>query len=217
VSKEVSASAEVAMASGEIALGQADALAVPAAESGLVDLCRRGDAEAFARLVALHEGMVYNLAARLLGDGEEAKDVAQDVFLQVYRTVRGFQGRSSLKTWIYRIVVNQCRNRQRWWRRRRRDRSCPIEDLTSADEARIQADGPADSPFDQVARREHSRRVQEALAGLSFAHRAILVLREVEGLSCNEIANTLGVPEGTVKSRLARARDGLRRVLTGQP
>jgi RNA polymerase sigma-70 factor (ECF subfamily) len=205
------------MASGEMALASSDTLPASLAESGLVELCRRGDAEAFARLVAIHEGMVYNLAARLLGDGEEARDVSQDVFLQVYRTVARFQGRSSLKTWIYRIVVNQCRNRQRWWRRRRRERACPIEDITPADEARVQAAAEVETPFDGVARRERSRRVQQALLGLSFDHRAILLLREVEGLSCEQIATTLGVPEGTVKSRLARARDGLRRRLVVRP
>ena len=109
------------MASGELAFQAAESRpATPAAEPGLVERCRRGDPQAFAGLVALHEGMVLNLAARLLGDAEEARDIAQDVFLQVYRTLASFQGRSTLRTWIYRIVVNQCRNRQRWWRRRRR-------------------------------------------------------------------------------------------------
>ena len=85
--------------------------------------------------MALHEAMVFNLAARLLGDVEEARDVAQEVFLQVYRTLGRFEGRSSLKTWIYRIVVNQCHNRRRWWRRRARDRSRPIDELTAAEDA----------------------------------------------------------------------------------
>lgn len=200
------------MGAGEMALRTADALAAGAtAESGLLQLCRQGNAEAFARLVAVHEGMVYNLAARLLGDAEEARDLAQDVFLQVYRTLGRFQGRSSLKTWIYRIVVNQCRNRQRWWRRRRRDRSYPIDELTPADEARMTIAGSPDGPFEEVRRAERARRVQAALEGISFEHRAVLLLREVECLSCEEIAAALGLPEGTVKSRLARAREALRR------
>ena len=199
------------MASRELALGS-DAFAGPAAvERGLVEMCRRGDAEAFARLVSLHESMVYNLSARLLGDAEEAKDLAQDVFLQVYRTLGGFQGRSSLKTWIYRIVVNQARNRQRWWRRRRRERSCPLEDMTPADHARAVAGRPdADAPFERLARGERARQLQAALLKLSFDHRAILLLREVEGLDCHEIAAALKIPQGTVKSRLARARESLR-------
>lgn len=208
------------MASGDMAVRTADALPAAALERGLVDECRRGDPQAFARLVAVHEGMVFNLAARLLGDGEEARDVAQDVFLQVYRTLGRFQGRSTLKTWIYRIVVNQCRNRQRWWRRRKKDRSCPIDEMTAAEEARVSEASPerAETPYDRLARSEQSRVVQRALLGLSFDHRAILLLREVEGLSCDEIAASLRVPSGTVKSRLARAREALRhRLLDGAP
>jgi len=94
------------MASGEVALGRPDALGGVPFERGLVEECRQGDPQAFARLVSLHEGMVFNLAARLLGDLEEARDVSQDVFLQVYRTLGGFEGRSSLRTWIYRVAHN---------------------------------------------------------------------------------------------------------------
>lgn len=213
VSNPFNVAAEVRVASGEMALDAATAApAVVALESGLVARCLQGDGVAFSRLVALHEGMVVNLSLRLLGDREEARDLAQDVFLQVYRTLGRFQGRSSLKTWIYRITVNQCRNRQRWWRRRRRDRAVPLEALKPADEARLAAqEQPV--PFEYVARRETARRVQAALLRLSFDHRSILVLREVEGMSCDEIASTLALPEGTVKSRLARARGQLRRVL----
>lgn len=201
------------MATGEMAIRPADALvAGTSGERGLVEQCRRGDAQAFARLVSLHEAMVFGLAARLLGDREEAKDVAQEVFLQVYRTLDRFEGRSSLRTWIYRIVVNQCWNRQRWWRRRRKDRACGLDDLTAADQAHLMA-SERTHPFEELRRRERARRVQTALLGLSFDHRAILLLREVEGLSGDEIAEALGLPGGTVKSRLARAREALRALL----
>ncbi|HUG52814.1 MAG TPA: sigma-70 family RNA polymerase sigma factor [Vicinamibacteria bacterium] len=212
MSKTAALGVEVGMASGEMALSSETRLGV-AAEPSLVDGCRRGDPQAFARLVALHEGMVLNLALRLLGDPEEARDLAQDVFLQVYRTLPRFEGRSSLRTWIYRIVVNQCRNRQRWWRRRRRSAACPLDEVTAAEEARLAEATPTLSPFDRLARAERARRVQAALLRLSFEHRAILLLREVEGLTCDEIASTLALPLGTVKSRLSRARDGLRRGL----
>jgi RNA polymerase sigma-70 factor, ECF subfamily len=206
------------MASGEIALQTAETLGAAALpETGLVEQCRRGDPQAFARLVTLHERMVLNLAARLLGDREEARDLAQEVFLQVYRTLRGFQGRSSLKTWIYRIVVNQCRNRQRWWRRRCRDRSMPIESLTCAEEARLTERAPEAGPYETLERRERADRVHRALLALSFEHRAVLLLREVDGLSCEDIAVALEVPEGTVKSRLARAREALRRRVLAEP
>lgn len=203
------------MATGEMALGTTDALETSAgrAEAGLVERCLGGDGQAFARLVALHEGMVYNLAARLLGDAEEARDLSQDVFLQVYRTLGRFRGQSRLKTWIYRIVVNQCRNRQRFWRRRRRDQSLPLDGLNGGDAAHLAGPAPGDSPYDAVRRAESARHVQAALLRLSFDHRAVLLLKEVDELSCDEIAAALGVAEGTVKSRLARARAALRGVL----
>lgn len=201
-----------AMATGEVSLGVVDArTAAGTAERGLVEQCRAGDPQAFARLVAVHEGMVFNLATRLLGDSEEAKDVSQDVFLQVYRTLGRFEERSSLKTWIYRIVVNQCHNRRRFWSRRGKDKGRPLTELTPADEMALAAARPGPgTPYDEVCRRERAERVQAALLKVSFSHRAILLLREVEGLSCEAIAATLQVPEGTVKSRLARAREALR-------
>ncbi|MCL4821760.1 MAG: sigma-70 family RNA polymerase sigma factor [Vicinamibacteria bacterium] len=196
------------MAAGEFAIATVETLGAASAERSLLEQCRGGDAAAFARLVALHETMVFNLALRMLGNPDEARDVSQDVFLQVYRTLGRFEERSSLRTWIYRIVVNLCRNRRRLWMRRRRDRSVGLEDLSARDESRLAQGG--DSPYDTVRRREQAERVQRALLALSFDHRAVLVLREVEGLTCEEIAHSLGIAEGTVKSRLARARDALR-------
>ena len=212
VSKGVGAGSEAVMATAEMALSVG--AAYPQAEQGLVEQCRHGDQQAFAQLVTLHEGMVLNLAVRLLGDAEEAKDAAQEVFLQVYRTLGRFEGRSSLKTWIYRIVVNHCRNRHRWWRRRRRDRSVALDEMSQADAAQLsERAAPEANPFEECRRHEQERGVRTALARLSFDHRTILLLREVEGLTCEEIAEALGLPEGTVKSRLSRARESLRQSL----
>ena len=203
------------MASSDVILGSADVLGGRgSAEVGLVERCRSGDPQAFAGLVALHESMVFNLAVRLLGNVEEARDVSQDVFLQVYRALGRFEGRSSLKTWIYRICVNQCRNRRRFWRRRHVEATSPLDLLTPGQEAQLAAERNEPSPFDGVARREQAARVQAALQRLSFDHRVVLLMRESEGLSCSEIAAALGVAEGTVKSRLARARDAFRAQVT---
>ena len=199
---------------GELPLEAAESLAGVAREQDLVALCRRGDPAAFARLVALHESMVFNLAARLLGDGEEARDVAQEVFLQVYRTLGRFEGRSSLKTWIYRIVVNQCHNRRRFWHRRGRDREEALDEGLAAPD-RFGGGAWQASPYQQAVAGERARRVQRALLGLRFDQRTVLVLREIEGLSCEEVAGALGIPEGTVKSRLSRAREALRERLLG--
>lgn len=203
------------MSAGELPLQvEVEALVGASSERALVDRTRAGDAEAFARLVGLHEGMVYNLAARLLGDGEEAKDVAQEVFLQVYRQLGRFEGRSSLKTWIYRIVVNQCHNRRRFWRRHKRDQEVELDERLAAPASRAQGAWLA-SPYEQARREERARVVQKALLRLSFEQRSVLVLREVEGLSCEEVAAALRIPDGTVKSRLSRAREALRQQLTG--
>jgi RNA polymerase sigma-70 factor (ECF subfamily) len=199
------------MGAGDVPL-EAQAFTAAPPERELVAWCLSGDPEAFARLVRVHEGMVFNLAARLLGDSEEARDVAQEVFLQVHRMLGRFEGRSSLKTWIYRITVNQCHNRRRLWSRRRRDREAALDEgLLVAGETHASAA----SPYGETLRRERARIVQQALLALRFEHRSVLVLREVEGLTCEEVARALGVPEGTVKSRLSRARDALRLRLRG--
>lgn len=205
----------IAMGAADLPLG-AETLAAPARDRDLVALCRSGDGEAFARLVALQEGMVFNLAARLLGNAEEARDVAQEVFLQVYRQLGRFEGRSSLRTWIYRIVVNQCHNRRRLWHRRRRELEEPLDERLGAHAGAGRFGGVAEpSPFDELRQRERAARVQAALLDLRFEQRTVLVLREVEGLSSEEVAGALGIPEGTVKSRLSRAREALRQRLAG--
>ena len=157
--------------------------------------------------MALHESMVFNLAARLLGDGEEARDVAQEVFLQVYRRLGRFEGRSSLKTWIYRIVVNQCHNRRRFWLRRGRDKEEALDERLRGAGGRRARDEWHASPYEQARSRERARKVQAALLELSFDQRSVLVLREVEGLSCEEVAAALGIPDGHGEEpAVARAR-----------
>jgi len=202
------------MGVGEMPL-EAQAPTVASPDRELLASCRAGDAAAFTRLVQVHEGMVFNLAARLLGDTEEARDVAQEVFLQVYRMLGRFEARSSLKTWIYRIAVNQCHNRRRFWHRRRRDRERALDEGLLGGEALQARPGSGPGPFEEALRRERALRVQNALLQLSFEHRSVLVLREVEGLTCEEVAHALGVPEGTVKSRLSRAREAMRLRLQG--
>lgn len=203
------------MSDMSMAVARPEALAGSAPPEGaLLDGCRQGDPQAFARLVALHERLVFNLAARLLGDMEEARDVSQEVFLQVFRTLGRFQGRSSFKTWIYRIAVNQCHNRRRWWKRRRREQLVCLDLLAPSDEARL-CSGPG--PEQEYESTERARDVQRALEALPFAQRTVLLLREVEGLSCEQVSEAVGVPVGTVKSRLSRARETLRRELERRP
>jgi RNA polymerase sigma-70 factor (ECF subfamily) len=191
------------------ALGWSD---VAGGEAALIQRCVAGEEGACAELVAGHERMVYTLALHLLGDRDEALDLSQDVFLRVFRTIHGFRGRSSLKTWIYRIVINQARNRQRFWRRRRRSDQVSL-DQHVAEHGDLQQTHDGTSPDRALARKELARRLWEALDGLPFDQRTVVVLREIDGLSYEEIAYSLDVAVGTVKSRLTRARQELRQQL----
>jgi len=186
---------------------------VATAEAALIERCTAGDESAYADLVSAHQRMVYTLAVHLLRDPEEALDLSQEVFLRVFRTLPSFGGRSALKTWIYRIVVNQARNRQRWWRRRHRSSQVSLDD-------HLQRFGDLEStgevlPDRLLAGKETSRLIWQALDRLPFDQRTALILREVDGLRYDEIAYSLGVAIGTVKSRLTRARQALRAELLG--
>ena len=177
-------------------------------EAALIQRCASGDDSAFTELVAEHQRMVVQLAMNLLGDRDEAMDLSQDVFIRVFRTIGQFRGQSALRTWIYRIAVNQARNRHRFWRRRRRG------DQVSLD-AHIEAHGDFRcgvecGPDRILAQKELAVRLQAALDALPFDQRTAIILREVDGLSYDEIAFSLGVAVGTVKSRLTRARQTLR-------
>jgi RNA polymerase sigma-70 factor (ECF subfamily) len=177
-------------------------------EAALVQRCAAADEIACTELVAEHQRMVVQLAMNLLADRDEALDLSQEVFLRVFRTIHRFRGQSSLRTWIYRIAVNQARNRHRFWRRRHRADQVSLDqhiaahgDFTSAGES---------TPDRLLAQKELGARLQQALDGLPFDQRTAIVLREVDGLSYEEIGFSLGVAIGTVKSRLTRARQTLR-------
>ena len=188
------------------ALGWSD---VGADEADLVRRCAAGDDVACAELVSAHDRIVYQLAYHLLGTRDEALDLSQEVFLRVFRTLATFRGQSSLRTWIYRIVINQARNRQRWFRRRRQSDQVSLDDHQ-------QAHGELPERPDQVApdrlflRKEAAARLWNAMERLPFDQRTAIVLREFDGLSYEEIAFSLDIAVGTVKSRLTRARQALR-------
>ena len=182
------------------------------ADWALVQQCATGDEHACARLVTDHQRMVYQLALHLLGDPQEALDVSQEVFLRVFRTLGQFRGQSTLRTWIYRIVINQASNRQRWWRRRRRAQQVPLDDHVQTHGELAESRNFA-QPDRVLQQREVAGQVWKALDALPFDQRSVVVLREIDGLSYEEIAESLGIAIGTVKSRLARARETLRTAL----
>jgi RNA polymerase sigma-70 factor (ECF subfamily) len=177
-------------------------------EAALIQRCAEGDESACAELVAEHQRMVVQLAMNLLGDRDEALDLSQEVFLRVFRTIHRFRGQSSLRTWIYRIAVNQARNRHRFWRRRHRADQVSL-DQHIADHGDFVSPGDA-TPDRVLAQKELANQLNQALDGLPFDQRTAIVLREIDGLSYEEIAYSLGVAVGTVKSRLTRARLALR-------
>ena len=177
-------------------------------EAALIQRCAAGDDCAFADLVSEHQRMVVQLAINLLGDRDEALDLSQDVFLRVFRTIHRFRGQSSLRTWIYRIAVNQARNRHRFWRRRHRADQVSIDEHVATHGEFLS--GGETTPDRVFAQKELAVRLQNALDHLPFDQRTAIVLREIDGLSYEEIAFSLGVAIGTVKSRLTRARQALR-------
>jgi RNA polymerase sigma-70 factor (ECF subfamily) len=182
------------------------------ADWSLVQQCASGDEAACARLVTDHQRMVYQLAMHLLGDPQEALDLSQEVFLRVFRTLPHFRGQSTLRTWIYRIVINQASNRLRWWRRRHRSQQVALDERT-ATRGEFAESRTFALPDRLLQQQETAGRVWGALSALPFDQRAVIVLREIDGLSYEEIADSLGVAVGTVKSRLARARTSLRSAL----
>ena len=177
-------------------------------EAALVQRCAAGDELASEELVSQHQRIVVQLATNLLGDREEALDLAQEVFLRVFRTIHRFRGQSTLRTWIYRIAVNQARNRHRFWQRRHRADQVSLDQHVAAYGDTLSGCEP--TPERVLAQKELATRLRGALDDLPFEQRTAIVLREIDGLSYEEIAFSLDLAVGTVKSRLTRARQALR-------
>lgn len=182
----------------------------------LVRMSREGRKDAFGELVTRYQDRVYNLALRLTGHPDDAAEAAQEAFLKAWRALHAFRGESAFYTWLFRIAVNEARTRQRSRLARPAplsldaaartadgDRASPVADLASK----------APDPADEAARAEDRRRVEDGLRRLEADQREIIVLRDIEGRDYDEIADVLGCPRGTVKSRLHRARSALRDLL----
>jgi RNA polymerase sigma-70 factor (ECF subfamily) len=189
-----------------------------ASQDQFIERLRRGDAMAYEQLVAEHSGDVYALLFRLTSDPEEARDLTQETFLRAFQSIDRFRGDASLKTWIYRIAINQARNRWRWWRRRRRDVTVSLDATDEQREQPLAAtlqNENSPSPEQQTLAREREAQLRDALCGLRRSYRESVILRDVEGFSYEEIAQTLQISIGTVKSRISRGRLELRRQLEG--
>jgi RNA polymerase sigma-70 factor, ECF subfamily len=191
-------------------------LVVRADDAALIAELRAGSESAYEALIERFEQPVYNMISRLMDDSADAPDVVQEVFLKIFRNIGSFRGESSLKTWIYRIAVNEARNHRRWFSRHKRQE---VAIDPGGDETQGYSDWLADpgrSPFDSALDRETEVLIESALAGVNPKFKAALVLREIEGLTYEEIAEILEISLGTVKSRILRGRDALRKQLAGR-
>jgi RNA polymerase sigma-70 factor (ECF subfamily) len=180
-------------------------------DAELVRRCREGDPEAFRTLVARHHPRIFNLIHGLVRDRDEADDLAQEVFIKAFRSLSGFKGQAQVYTWLYRIAVNRCLD---WLKSRRRHPESSLDrvEVYRADGVVLRGSGATDA---ELERRELGRALEGALRELPPDYRVALTLREVDGLSYEEVADAMGCSVGTVKSRLFRARAQLQRMLAG--
>ena len=189
----------------------------PRAEAEFIERLKRGEAAAFEELVAERSGEIYGLLFRLTENGEEARDLTQETFLRAFQSIGRFRGEADLRTWIYRIAINQARNRWRWWRRRRRDNTVSLDAVQSQSGQTFMATlaEASGNPEQQTLAHERELALRLALKRVGRAYRETVILRDIEGFTYEEIAMTLGINVGTVKSRLARGRQELRQKLEG--
>jgi RNA polymerase sigma-70 factor (ECF subfamily) len=203
-----------AIMAGATTLGDlASAIGARTAESAVIADLKAGSEDAYAWLIGEFHQPIYSLIYRILNDPSDAADTTQEVFLKVFRGMNQFHGQSSLKTWIYRIALHEASNRRRWWFRHKAQETSiePPESGECAGEDRLVDRG--ESPFEQFAHAEVRAAVEEALTHVPEPYRTAVILRDLEEMSYEEIADVLQISLGTVKSRITRGRDALRKRL----
>ena len=180
-----------------------------------IDKLKAGDEAAFETLIDRYSGDIYALLYRLTENPEEASDLTQDTFIRVLRSIKTFRGESGLKTWLFSIAINESRNRFRWWKRRKRDLTISLDATFGESETRISDTMAASSISPEEAALAHEREyaLNTALLDIQAVYREAIILCDIEGLSYEETAVALGVGIGTVKSRISRGREELRRRL----
>jgi len=177
--------------------------------------CQKGDVQAFGALVEKYQKKMLNTAYRMIGDYQEACEITQEAFLSAYRAIKKFRGEAAFSTWMTGIVLNQARNRLKQRKTRSRYESVSLNDPVGTPEGPIPREVASEdcSPAEQVEKKNTARMVQDCISALDPEFREVLVLREVQGYSYEEIRDILNVPDGTVKSRLFRAREILKGIL----
>ncbi len=182
----------------------------------LVERMKQGDDKAFEQVVGLYWDRIYSRVLQLLKNPQDAEEVTQDAFLRAHRGLANFRGESAFSTWLFQIATNLAHNRYWYWWRRKRDCSMSLDQTLGHDSDTTLVDllpSESESPEEEVLTNELAKKIEDCLPGLSRKHRDILALRIKENLSYEEIAQKLGIRVGTVKSRIARARDSLREKL----
>lgn len=182
-------------------------------ELKLIDKCKKGDNEAFSKLILSYEKKVYNIALRMVLNPEDAYDVAQEVFLKVYQSIHSFRGQSSFSTWIYRVASNVCLDFLRKKKKHATVISIDRQVETEENTVSKQLEDPSPGTFEQVEQNLMREELAAAITKLSPEHRLVIVYRDINGLSYEEIAQITGQSMGTVKSRLSRARKTLQKLL----
>ena len=182
-------------------------------EAHLIERLQRRDERAFRVFVETYQRPVFNLVYRMLGDAEEARDLSQEVFVSAFRGILRFRGEAKLSTWLFRIATNHCRNRQKYLGRRQHGRQESYDELGDrSDRAPLLGERPP-RPDRELAGQRLERGIQDAIRSLSPDFRELIVLRDVQGLSYEEMTRVTGLAAGTVKSRLHRARLALKNEL----
>ena len=178
---------------------------------------RAGIEEAYEELISRYEQPVYGMVYRLLGNQSDASDVVQEVFLKIFRGVASFREQSSLRTWIYRIAVNEAHNHRRWFARHCRHEISMTDGQAERGNSLEYTPDRGLSPYEQTLESEHRTLIEHALTRINPTYQTAVVLRDIQNLSYEEIAEILQVSLGTVKSRILRGREALRRELTHRP
>jgi len=177
-----------------------------------VSLCKKGDVDAFEVLVKKHQKKMLNIAYRMLGSYEEACEIVQDSFVSAYKAIRDFEGKARFSTWLYTIVMNLSKNRLKQLKTQLYHEQVSIDDPVLTDNGNIKAEAVSNEPsiLEQLEKKEFQQKVQGCINSLDDEFKEVLILRDIQGFSYDEISKILKIAEGTVKSRLFRSREALK-------
>jgi RNA polymerase sigma-70 factor (ECF subfamily) len=177
-----------------------------------VSLCKKGDVDAFEALVKKHQKRMFNIAYRMMGNHEEASEIVQDAFVSAYRGIKNFKAKAKFSTWLYTIVINLSKNRLKQVRAQLHRERYSIDNPVLTNEGQIHGEPASSEPsaLETLEKRDIQQKVQACINSLDDEFREVLVLRDIQGFSYDEIGDVLKVPEGTVKSRLFRAREAVK-------